>query len=84
MFLTERSDIVNTRVKFLRTISKKRKEGFSIVYLDETWIDSHYTPKKEWIPPEPYKGRKTPMNKGQRLVILNAGCKEKGFCLAVI
>lgn len=78
--LTERNDIVNTRINFLRSISKKRQEGFSIVYLDETWIDSHYTPTKEGLPPEPYKGCKTPLNyKGQRLVILNAGCKEKGF-----
>ena len=77
--LTERNGIVNTRINFLRSISPKRQEGFSIVYLDETWIDSHYTPTKEWLTPEPYKGRKTHLNKGQRLVILNAGCKEKGF-----
>jgi hypothetical protein len=28
---------------FLHTIKQKRNEGFNIVYLDETWVDTHHT-----------------------------------------
>ena len=60
---------------FLRTIKQKRNEGFSIVYLDETWVDTHHTASYQWTLPNPSDARKIPLNKGQRFVILHAGCK---------
>jgi hypothetical protein len=41
--LVERKDLVNKRIHFLRTIKQKRNQGYSIVYLDETWVDIQHT-----------------------------------------
>jgi hypothetical protein len=60
---------VNKRIFFLRTIKQKRNEGYSIVYLDETWVDTHHTASHQWTPPNPSDARKIPLNKGQRFVI---------------
>ena len=76
--LVERKDLVNKRIFFLRTIKQKRNEGYNIVYLDETWVDTHHTASHQWTPPNPSDARKIPLNKGQRFVILHAGCKT-GF-----
>ena len=76
--LVERKDLVNKRITFLRTIKQKREEGYNIVYLDETWVDTHHTASYQWQPPNPNDARKLPINKGQRFVILHAGCKT-GF-----
>ena len=46
--LTERHDIVNQRINFLRKIRSRREEGSTIVYLDETLIDSHHYPSYQW------------------------------------
>ena len=67
--LVERKDLVNKRIIFLRTIKQKRNEGYSIVYLDETWVDTHHTASHQWTPPNPSDARKIPLNKGQRFVI---------------
>ena len=76
--LVERKDLVNKRIIFLRTIKQKRNEGYNIVYLDETWVDTHHTASHQCTPPNPSDARKIPINKGQRFVILHAGCKT-GF-----
>jgi hypothetical protein len=76
--LVERKDLVNKRIIFLRTIKQKRNEGYSIVYLDETWVDTHHTASHQWTSPNPSDARKIPLNKRQRFVILHAGCKT-GF-----
>jgi hypothetical protein len=43
---------------FLRTIKQKRKEGYNIVYLDETWVDTHHTASHQWTSPNPSDARK--------------------------
>ena len=73
--LVERKDLVNKRIFFLRTIKQKRNEGYNIVYLNETWVDTHHTASHQWTPPNPSDARKIPLIKGQRFVILHAGCK---------
>ena len=65
--LTERHDIVNQRINFLRKIRSRREEGSTIVYLDETWIDSHHYPSYQWAPPDQSQQKKLPINKGHRL-----------------
>ena len=65
--LTERHDIVNQRINFLRKIRSRREEGSTVVYLDETWIDSHHYPSYQWAPPDPSQQKKLPINKGDRL-----------------
>ena len=54
---------------FLRTIKQKRNEGYNIVYLDETWVDTHHTASHQLAPPNPSDARKIPLNEGQRFVI---------------
>ena len=46
--------------------------------MDETWVDTHHTASHQWTSPNPSDARKIPLNKGQRFVILHAGCKA-GF-----
>ena len=36
-------DIVNQHMQFLRTIKNKRDEGYTTVYLNETWVDINHT-----------------------------------------
>jgi hypothetical protein len=50
---------------------------------DETWVDTHHTASHQWTPPNPSDARKIPLNKGQRFVILHAGCKTISiyFCI---
>ena len=76
--LVERTDIVNQRINYLRTVKKKREEGFIPVYLDETWVDTHHTSSHQWTSDSILKNRKIPLSKGQRFVVLHAGC-ENGF-----
>ena len=40
--------IVAWRYEYLRKIEKLRSEGYLIVYIDETWFDSHDTTRKIW------------------------------------
>ena len=56
--LVERKDLVNKRIFILRTIKQKRNEGYSIVYLDETSVDTHHTASHQWTPPNPSDARK--------------------------
>ena len=54
------------------------KRIYLFIYLDETWVETHHTAFHQWTPPNPSDARKIPLNKGQRFVILHAGCKT-GF-----
>ena len=75
--LIEKYNIVNLRCQFLRDIRKYHEEGLNIVYLDETWIDTSYTPKYCWQGPSEH-GVLAPLNRGQRLIVVHAG-GAKGF-----
>jgi hypothetical protein len=46
--------------------------------LDETWCDTNHTTSHQWAAEDDSKNRKLPLGKGQRFVILHAGC-EDGF-----
>jgi hypothetical protein len=48
--LVERKDLVNKRILCLGTNKQERNEGYSIVYLDETWVDTHHTASHQWYP----------------------------------
>ena len=47
--------------------------------MDETWVDTNHTASHQWTSSNPSNNRKLPLGKGQRFVVLHAGC-EKG-CL---
>jgi hypothetical protein len=50
----------------------------ALVCLDGIWVDTHHTASYQWTPPNPSDARKIPLNKGQRFIVLHAGCKT-GF-----
>ena len=77
--ICERSDLVRMRSAFLRTIKKKREEGYTVVYTDETWVNASHIAPYQWHPPNPKDDRRLPTNRGERLIVLHAGCAEKGF-----
>ena len=43
-----------------------------IIYLDETWINSHHTHPKEWVSNDGKIGRCLPTGRGKRLILLHA------------
>ncbi|CAG2246402.1 unnamed protein product [Mytilus edulis] len=57
---------------------KKREKGYTPIYLDETWVDTNHTTSHQWTSPDESQNRKIPLGKGQRFVVLHAGC-ETGF-----
>ena len=77
--LLERKDIAERRFQFLRSIKETREREKTIVYLDETWIDTHTYPGTQWLPPSGETGRKLPASRGQRFVILHCGSEKIGF-----
>lgn len=66
------------RFNFLQEIKKYRSENRSIIYLDETWFDTHDTVSKGWVDSSKNCKTKAPSNKGKRITIIHAG-SENGF-----
>jgi transposase len=87
--LVDRDDIIRWRRKYLMDIRKFRREGRTVYYLDETWLNAGHTVTKVWMDnnvssrEEAFRsglsvGLKNPSGKGQRLIICHIG-SEKGF-----
>ena len=76
--IMESMTIVAWRYKYLLEIEKYRSQGYLIVYLDETWFDSHDTVKKIWTDCTKESALSAPVSKGKRVVICHAG-SVKGF-----
>lgn len=76
--LMESTRIVEWRYRYLEKIKKYRDEGYHIVYLDETWYDSHEVSKMMWEDGNKECHLSAPPSKGKRIVIVHAGCKD-GF-----
>ena len=66
------------RMEYLIKINEYRESGRDIVYLDETWFDTHDVPSKGWVDSSDHCRTKAPSNKGKRITILHAGTKN-GF-----
>lgn len=66
------------RMEYLITINEYRENGREIVYLDETWFDTHDVPKKGWVDSSGNCTTNAPSNKGKRITIIHAGTKN-GF-----
>ena len=89
--VVEQSDIVASRVKYLREIKIHRDEGREIVYLDETWVNKNIAPTHTWLPAAKCETAldlmenkdiqipKFPSGKGVRWIILDAGSATRGF-----
>lgn len=66
------------RSKYLTEIRKYRRENRSIIYLDETWYDTHDTVSKGWVDQSDKCRTRAPSNRGKRITILHAG-SENGW-----
>ena len=44
-----------------------------VVFIDETWLNSHAAPERIWIDADAVGGFRHPSGKGQRQIILHAG-----------
>ncbi|KAG0426062.1 hypothetical protein HPB47_026807 [Ixodes persulcatus] len=88
--LIERSDIIAWRRRYLRAIKEFRRQGRSIVYLEETWVNAGHTKQFVWQDKTVksaqdafLKGLTTglaaPSGKGGRLILVHAGSSETGF-----
>ena len=75
--LIEKPSVVSQRMKFYKRKKELEDVGFSLVFIDETWIDTTCCSKRCWQGPST-KGLLQPVSKGQRLIVVNAGCKD-GF-----
>ncbi|XP_050512812.1 uncharacterized protein LOC126888513 [Diabrotica virgifera virgifera] len=68
--------LIEWRNEYLDAISKFRDEGRPIFYLDETWFDTHDTAQKGWTDDSIKCAPNYPINRGQRIIILNIGSKN--------
>lgn len=83
--IMEAPRIVALRHRFLRQIAQVRAQGKNIVYLDETWFDTHTVPSRLWSDGSDQCIVDVPATRGKRLLILHAG-GNAGFvdgCLMV-
>ena len=74
--LMERQDVVMARIKYLREIKKLREQGRTIVYTDETYVNTSHNTMKCWQSAD--VAVNVPFSKGERLIIVHAG-SENGF-----
>lgn len=70
--------IVQWRQEYLEKIGKYRGEGRPIIYLDETWYDTHDIKRKGWSDGTIKSAANTPSSRGKRIILIHAG-SESGF-----
>lgn len=76
--LMESHRLQKWRHEYITSVRKYRSENRPIIYLDETWFDTHETPSKGWSDSSDKCKTKAPSNKGKRITILHAG-SENGW-----
>lgn len=74
--IMESQRLQKLRIEYLEKINTARSENRTIIYLDETWYDTHDTPSKGWVDGSKKCYTKAPSNKGKRITILHAGSEE--------
>ena len=80
-YVYEQSRIVQQRHQFLRRMRRNRTAGRPVVYLDETWANSHDGRERTWVEDDATTGgtkggMRKPSGKGSRLIILHAGGED--------
>lgn len=78
MVIMESRRIVALRVDYLEKIKEYRQLNRHIVYLDETWFDTHDVVQYGWVDSSHDCVLNTPCSRGKRVIILHAG-SENGF-----
>lgn len=64
------------RFEYLTKIAEYRSKNRPIIYLDETWFDTHDTPSKGWVDSSDRCKTKAPSNRGKRITIIHAGSED--------
>lgn len=70
--------LITWRTEYIRKIRQFRSENRNIVYLDETWYDTHDVITRGWVDDSKKCRLDTPVARGKRIIILAAG-NERGF-----
>lgn len=78
MVIMESPRLVKHRQDYLRKIKEYRDAGREIVYLDETWFDTHDVVQYGWMDDSKKCNLSGPCSRGKRIIILHAGSKD-GF-----
>lgn len=76
--IMESRKISEWRARYLKEIHEIRKKNLPIIYLDETWFDSHDTVNKGWTDGSGKCAMNVPPSRGKRIIILHAG-SEAGW-----
>lgn len=74
--LMESRRICQWRYHYLAELRKFREENRPIIYLDETWYDTHDTLSKSWTDGSTNCTAKVPVSRGKRIIILHAGSDQ--------
>ncbi len=85
--IVEKPQLIKWRIKYLRKVDELQKMGKIPVFTDETWVVVGMSFSKIWNPPEPTTMQEMmelkrrgmpnlPSGKGERCVILGAGCRD--------
>ena len=64
------------KTKYIERISAFREARKKIVYLDETWYDTHDVKKRGWSDGSAECSRKCPVSRGERVIILHTGTED--------
>lgn len=78
MVIMESARIVDHRQEYLRKIKQYRDANRDIIYLDETWFDTHDVVQYGWVDNSKKCNLSAPCSRGKRIIILHAGSKN-GF-----
>jgi hypothetical protein len=78
LFLIERADIFQWRLKFLTQMKQARTEGREIFYLHESWVDTNLTFQKCWQNKGDVEGVMSTGSATNRLIIVHIVSKN-GF-----
>lgn len=78
MVIMESPRLVRHRQDYLRKINEYRDAKRDIVYLDETWFDTHDVVQYGWMDDSKKCNLSGPCSRGKRIIILHAG-SEDGF-----
>ena len=74
--LIEKPSVVSQRLKFYKRKKELEDARFTLMYIDETWIDTACCSKRCWQGPST-EGLDQPVSNGQRLIVVHAGCKDR-------
>ncbi|CAH2010623.1 unnamed protein product [Acanthoscelides obtectus] len=78
MVIMKSSRIVELRQEFLHKVKIYREQKRNLIYLDETWYDTHDVVQYGWVDDSNKCILNAPCNRGKRIIILHAG-SENGF-----